>query len=227
MMKTIAIIGAGPGLGLSLAKKFGENGFKVAAVARNSEKLALIMNELNKQNIEAKSYVADIADLIALKKVLQAIKQDFGHIDVLEFSPYAGPEIFRHVLETKPEHVMEQVNSHLLPAILSVNEVLPDMINSGSGAILFTTGLSAMFPMPFTSNVGIAMSGLRNYATNLHNELKEKGIFVGHLSIGTLIQPGTEGDPDVIAKAWYDLYERKNHFEQTFPQGIDLTQLSF
>ncbi|MFF2015233.1 SDR family NAD(P)-dependent oxidoreductase [Paenibacillus sp. NPDC058177] len=227
MMKTIAIIGAGPGLGLSLAKKFGENGFKVAAVARNPEKLALIINELNKQNIEVKSYVADIADLIALKKVLQAIKQDFGHIDVLEFSPYAGPEIFRHVLQTKPEDVMEQVSSHLLPVILSVNEVLPDMINSGSGAILFTTGLSAMFPMPFTGNVGITMSGLRNYATNLHNELKEKGIFVGHLSIGTLIQPGTEGDPDVIAEAWYDLYERKDRFEQTFPQGIDLTKLSF
>ncbi|GAC42354.1 SDR family NAD(P)-dependent oxidoreductase [Paenibacillus popilliae] len=47
-MKTIAIIGAGPGLGMSLAKKFGEKGFKVAAIARNPEKLAIIMNELNK-----------------------------------------------------------------------------------------------------------------------------------------------------------------------------------
>jgi len=101
------------------------------------------------------------------------------------------------------------------------------MINSGSGAILFTTGLNAMFPMPFTGNVGIVMSGLRNYAANLHNELKGKGIFVGHLSIGTLIQPGTDGDPDIIAKAWYGLFERKNHFEQTFPIGIDPTKLSF
>ncbi|WP_040948985.1 SDR family NAD(P)-dependent oxidoreductase [Gorillibacterium massiliense] len=225
-MKTIAIIGAGPGLGLSLAKKFGKNGFRVAAVARNPEKLAFIVNELNKHNIEAKSYVADIRDLTALKQALNDVKQDFGRIDVLEFSPYAGLEIFRHVLETTPANVLEQVNGHLLPAILSVNEVLPDMMNNGSGAILFTTGLTAMYPLPFGGNVGIVMSGLRNYATNLHNELKDKGIFVGHLCIGTTIQAGTVGDPDLIAEAWYDLYESKNRFEETFPQEMNPTKLS-
>ncbi|URJ43199.1 hypothetical protein MF628_002795 [Paenibacillus polymyxa] len=54
------------------------------------------------------------------------------------------------------------------------------MISKGSGAILFTTGISAMFPLPSLGNGGIVMSGLRNYATNLHNELKEKGVFVGY-----------------------------------------------
>lgn len=45
-MKTIAIIGAGLGLGLSIAKKFGAQGFKVALVSRNTEKLEIITNEL-------------------------------------------------------------------------------------------------------------------------------------------------------------------------------------
>jgi NAD(P)-dependent dehydrogenase (short-subunit alcohol dehydrogenase family) len=44
-MKTVAIIGAGSGLGLSLAKKFGEKGFKVAAISRNPEKLSIIVSE--------------------------------------------------------------------------------------------------------------------------------------------------------------------------------------
>ncbi|MDQ8736587.1 SDR family NAD(P)-dependent oxidoreductase [Paenibacillus sp. LHD-38] len=225
-MKTIAIIGAGPGLGLSLAKKFGENGFKVAAISRNPEKLEMIVNELIKLNIEVRSYAADVTDLTALKHALLAAKQDFGRIDVLEFSPYAGWTTFTNVLETTPESIMEQVNSYLLPAVLSVNEVLPDMLNNRSGAILFTTGLSSMFPLPMVGNGGIVMSGIRNYATNLHNELKEKGIFVGHLSIGTFIQAGTAGDPDVIAEVWYNLYEEKNCFEETFPKGIDPTKLS-
>ncbi|CAN7728332.1 SDR family NAD(P)-dependent oxidoreductase [Paenibacillus sp. LjRoot153] len=172
-----------------------------------------------------KSYVADVTDLVALKQAIQAIKKDFGSIDVLEFSPYAGWGTFTNVLETTPESVVEQVNSYLLPAVLSVNEVLPDMMNNGSGAILFTTGISAMFPLPFVGNGGIVMSGIRNYATNLYNALKEKGIFVGHLSIGTLIQAGTAGDPDVIAEAWYNLYEKKDRFEDIFPQGFDPTML--
>ncbi len=224
-MKTVAIIGAGPGLGLSLAKKFGEKGFRIAVISRNSEKLSIIVSELKELNIEVKSYVADVTDLVALKQAIQAIKKDFGSIDVLEFSPYAGWGTFTNVLETTPESVVEQVNSYLLPAVLSVNEVLPDMMNNGSGAILFTTGISAMFPLPFVGNGGIVMSGIRNYATNLYNALKEKGIFVGHLSIGTLIQAGTAGDPDVIAEAWYNLYEKKDRFEDIFPQGFDPTML--
>ncbi|WP_315796024.1 SDR family NAD(P)-dependent oxidoreductase [Paenibacillus sp. BIC5C1] len=220
-MKTIVIIGAGPGLGLSLAKKFGENGFRVAVISRNAEKLKQIVSELQKLTIEAKSYVADITDMPALRQALQAVKQDFGPIDVLEFSPYGGPNVFRHVLETTPENVMEPMNSYLLPAVLSVNEILPDMLSKGSGAILFTTGISAMIPYPPLGNMGIVMTGIRNYATNLHNELKEKGIYVGHLSVGTLIQVGTDGDPDLIAKTWYSLYTKKDQFEETFPHELN------
>ncbi|QYK69956.1 MULTISPECIES: SDR family NAD(P)-dependent oxidoreductase [Paenibacillus] len=224
-MKTIAIIGAGLGLGLSIAKKFGAQGFKVALVSRNPEKLEIITNELKSLNIVARSYVADITDLNVLKQALLAAKEDLGSIDVLEFSPYAGWSNFTDILETTPASVLEQVNSIVLPAVLSVNEVLPDMISNGSGAILFTTGISAMFPLPSLGNGGIVMSGLRNYATNLHNELKEKGVFVGHLSIGTFIQAGTAGDPDIIAEAWYNLYEKKHSFEETFPKEMDPTKL--
>ncbi|MNE55748.1 short chain dehydrogenase [compost metagenome] len=162
----------------------------------------------------------------SLQQALQAVRQAFGPIDVLEFSPYAGWHTFTNVLDTTPQSVMEQINSYLLPAILSVNEVLPEMISKGSGAILFTTGLSAMVSLPFVGNGGIVMSGVRNYATNLHNELKDKGVYVGHLSIGTAIEAGTVGDPDVIAETWYSLYETKDQFEDMFPQGIDLTAMS-
>lgn len=135
-MRNIVIVGAGPGLGLSLAKKFGVNGFRVAVISRNPEKLSMIISELKKLNIEAQSFVADVTDLAALKQVIQAIIKEFGSIDVLEFSPYAGWDKFTHVLETTPQSVLEQINSYLLPAVLSVNEVLPNMIHRGSGAIL-------------------------------------------------------------------------------------------
>ena len=45
-------MGAGTGLGLSLAKKFGAEGFKVAAISRNAEKLKVIHEDLSNLNIE-------------------------------------------------------------------------------------------------------------------------------------------------------------------------------
>ena len=50
-MKTIAIVGAGTGLGLSLAKKFGAEGFKVAAISRNAEKLKTKFYNVNRTKI--------------------------------------------------------------------------------------------------------------------------------------------------------------------------------
>ncbi|QTH46561.1 SDR family NAD(P)-dependent oxidoreductase [Cohnella sp. LGH] len=78
-----SIIGAGPGLGLSLAKKFGANGFKVALVARNQERLSAMEKELQELHIEARAFAADVNDLAALKQAIQAAKSEFGSIDVL------------------------------------------------------------------------------------------------------------------------------------------------
>lgn len=219
-MKTIVIVGAGTGLGLSIAKKFGAEGFKVAAISRNAEKLKVIQKELSNLNIEAKTFIADIANLQSLKQSIQAIKVEFDSIDVIEFSPYAQEDKFTNVIETTPESVSEMLGTYLFPSIQLVNEVLPDMIKKGSGSILFTTGVSTIFPLPFAGNAGIIGAGLRNYAENLYNEMEEKGIFIRHLSIGTVIEPGTKGDPDFIAEAWYNLYNKKEKFEETFPQGL-------
>ncbi|MEC0181060.1 dehydrogenase [Paenibacillus peoriae] len=72
-------------------------------------------------------------------------------------------------------------------------------------------------------NIGVAMSGLRNYVANLHTELSPKGIFVGHRSLGVLIKEpgvGTVNDPDVIANMWYQAYTEKKVWEEEYPKGV-------
>ncbi|MEB6331873.1 SDR family NAD(P)-dependent oxidoreductase [Staphylococcus pseudoxylosus] len=225
-MKTLVIVGAGTGLGLFIAKKFGSEGFRVATISRNSEKLKVIQEELSNLNIETKTYIADITDLEALKQSIQAIKIDFGSIDVIEFSPYAKEDKFTNILETTPDSVSEMLKTYLFPSIQLVNDVLPDMINKGEGAILFTTGVSTIFPLPFAGNAGIIGAGLRNYAESLYTQLEDKNIFIRHLSIGTVIEPGTIGDPNFIAEAWYNLYNQREKFEETFPKDLKKSDIS-
>jgi short-subunit dehydrogenase len=59
MKKTIAIMGAGPGLGLSIAKKFGANGFQVALISRNADKLNTLVEELRSLNIHLVRYFSN------------------------------------------------------------------------------------------------------------------------------------------------------------------------
>lgn len=212
-MKTIAIVGAGSGLGMSIAKKFGQNGFRVALLARNEEKLNQLVNELEQLGIEAAAFPADILDKAQIGLAFAAIKEKYGFIDVLEYSPTPSIDTLATPLDVTEENAQYQFQFNVLGAISSVRQVLPDMLDKQSGALLFTTGGAAMHPVPMMGNVGIAISGLRNYILNLNSELKDKGIYAGHLSIGIWMQPNS-GVQDKIADIWYDMYTKKDRVEE-------------
>lgn len=219
-MKTIAIIGAGPGLGFSLSKTFGRHGFRIAMVSRTQEKLDQYAVELSKLGIEARGFAADITNTMQLTSAFQQIKNAYGTIDVVEFSPHSGSASATPVLDTTEENVLSLFNNVVIGAINTARIIIPEMIERGEGALLFTSDLSAMIPSPIFGNSGIVMSGLRNYVLNLHERLQPHGIFVGHLSISPLIKKGTSFDPDEVAEAWYQLYEQRDAVEDTFPKGI-------
>lgn len=212
-MKTIAIVGAGAGLGMSIAKKFGKNGFRVALIARNEEKLNQLVIELEQWGIEAASFQADILDKEQIEMAFAAIKEKYGFIDVLEYSPTPSINTVAPSLDVTEENALYQFQFNVLGALSSVRQVLPDMLDKQSGALLFTTGGAAIHPVPMMANVGIAVSGLRNYIFNLNSELADKGIYAGHLSIGIWMQPNS-GVQDKIADIWYDMYTKRDRVEE-------------
>ncbi|MBA2937409.1 hypothetical protein HZF08_03760 [Paenibacillus sp. CGMCC 1.16610] len=62
---------------------------------------------------------------------------------------------------------MGLVDGYLGGAIRVVEQVVPDMVEKGEGSLLFTTGLSAMYPMPILGHIGIVLPALRTYILNL------------------------------------------------------------
>ncbi|MGG0340914.1 SDR family NAD(P)-dependent oxidoreductase [Priestia megaterium] len=212
-MKNIVIVGAGPGLGMSIAKKFGKNGFRVALIARNEEKLNQLVIELEQLGIEAASFQADILNKAQISLAFATIKEKYGFIDVVEYSPTPSIYTVTTALDVTEENALYQFQFNVLGAISSIREVLPDMLDKQSGALLFTTGGAAVNPVPMMGNVGIAVSGLRNYIFNLNSELKDKGIYAGHISIGIWMQPNS-GVQDKIADIWYDMYTKRDRVEE-------------
>ena len=78
------------------------------------------------------------------------IKERFGAIDVLEYSPaphtpVPGVEIV-DALSVTPENVQGQIEFYLYGAIAAVQQVLPDMLQAGRGTLMFTTGGSSYQP---------------------------------------------------------------------------------
>ncbi len=228
-MKTLVIVGAGKGLGLSVAKRFGREGFQVALMARNTEKLQSMVDELNENGIEASCFVADIFKKDQIEKALDDIKAKYGKIDVLEFSPLAGNYPPTSVLELTGENAKDYFEGLVISAINIVNNVIPDMIERGEGSLLFTTGLSAVYPIPMMSNAGIAQAGLRNYLANLRAVVSPKGILVANRSLGVGIKAGTGAvnDPEVIAEMWYQVYSEKLSGDEEYPKGVTPATIIF
>ena len=215
-MQTLAIVGAGPGMGLAIARTFGCKGFQVALIARNKGKLSDLVAKLNEEGITAAGFSADVTERPSLVAAFAAIKERFGAVDVLEFSPGNWELPFAAATELSIANVQPQIDFYIYGAITAVQQVLPDMLRRGSGTLLFTTGASSLIPVPEFANSGIAGAGLRNWVHTLHATLAEQGIQAAHVAIGAWIgrQPGAE--PEKIAPLYWELYTQRDQVERHF-----------
>jgi short-subunit dehydrogenase len=188
--KTIAIFGAGTGLGASVARRYGNAGYRVALVARNAEALDERVADLFSQGIDAQAFPADLNDLAGIPALVRTIEKNSGPIDTAIFAPLGN---FRMLPATEltSEALRELANILTFAPIEVVRAVLPGMLSRGSGAIVVADGLSAVTPMPGMSGPGPAFAATRNYMLGLHDEIKGQGVFAGMLHIGAMIQNST------------------------------------
>ncbi|EMF00276.1 SDR family NAD(P)-dependent oxidoreductase [Streptomyces mobaraensis NBRC 13819 = DSM 40847] len=213
MEKTLVVVGAGPGLGMGVARAFGRRGFRVGLIARTRAKLDVLVDELAGEGITAAAFSADIRDRGSLTAALASAEGALGPVDVLEFSPSpTGP--ITHAAQTTVESVTAQFELHVLGAVSAVRHVLPTMRARGSGTLLLTTGVSSTVPAPFLANVGMAMAGLRNWAHALRTELRPEGVHVATVTIASGIVPGGETDPDAIGARYFALHRRRDRAEE-------------
>lgn len=222
-MTTIAIVGAGPGMGLAIARTFGSRGFDVALIARNRAKLDDLVGQLAAEGITAAAFPADVLDHDALTQALKDAATHFGGIDILEYSPAGtlGSTVLTAPSETDPSHVRHEMDFLLYGAIAATRAVLPAMREAGTGTLLYTTGAGSLDPVPMVANVNAAAAALRNWAINLHKELADTGIQAAHVAIGVSVGTATiPGAPTVpaeqIAPVYWELHTNRDDAERVF-----------
>jgi NADP-dependent 3-hydroxy acid dehydrogenase YdfG len=210
---SIIIVGAGPNLGLAIARRFGREGLAVGLVSRNQEKLDGLAAQLEADGIRAKGAAADIRDSDALAAAIVGLAAELGPVEVLEYSPLPAKEFMKPILETTVEDVRGPLEFSVLGAVAATRAVLEPMQAAGKGTILFTTGGAAINPYPLRAGVGISFAGEVAYARMLHDELAGTGIHVAHTAIGGRIEPGGDHEPDEIAELLWQHHTEPGEFQ--------------
>lgn len=207
---SLVIVGAGPNLGLAVARRFGREGFAVGLISRTESRLVELAAQLQLDGVTVAGAAADIRDSNALAGAIQKLAHELGPVEVLEYSPLPAPEFMKPVLETTADDVRGPLEFSVLGAVAATQAVLGPMREAGRGTILFTTGGAAVNPDPARAGVGISFAGEVAYARMLHDAVGDDGIHVAHTAVAGRIAPGGDNEPDDIAEVlWTHHVDRR------------------
>ena len=216
-MTTIAIIGAGKGLGAAVARRFGREGFAVGLISRHRGRLDALAAELQEEGVQAAGFVADVRDPSSIAAALEQVTETLGPIEVLQYSPLPQKDFMRPVMETTPADLVGPIEFSIYGPVAAVHQVVPGMrfLGENRGTILFVNGGSAVTPGRNVTGTSIAFAGQAAYAQLLNEVLGEEGIHVSQLIIGGQIIAGdTEKSPEVLAQHLWELHSERTEFRR-------------
>ena len=223
--RVVVIFGAGTGTGLSIARRFGREGYHVALIGRRAERLTGLVARLASEGITAQAFPADLTNIDTVPALIETIRGAMGRIDVVEYGPLGSEQAFTPAADLTATRLQELLGVFLLAPVEIARAVLPELRERG-GAFLVTHGTTAVQPVPGMSGLGPVMAASRNWLLALAGELDGSGVHVGTIAVGASIarsesaeRAGTAGssfpviDPDEIADAYWMMTADRNQTE--------------
>ena len=220
-MNSIAVVGAGPGLGAAVARRFGREGYGVALVARDGQRLDALVGELGERGIVARGYPADVRRPQELVAALRTAARELGTVEVLQYSPVPHRDFMRPVLETGPRELAGPIEFSVYGAVAAVQQVLPGMRELGRGTVLLVNGATAAVPHIERAGTSVAFAAESAYGHLLHERLAGEGIHVAQLVIpGSITVGHVRKDPDVLAETLWTMHRERHGFRH-FADDLD------
>ncbi|HEX8825557.1 MAG TPA: SDR family NAD(P)-dependent oxidoreductase [Archangium sp.] len=208
--KVAAVVGVGPGLGAALARRFAREGYAVGLFARSESNLHPVRQEIEKAGGRAGLYPADATDEASLRSAFARLRADLGAPEVCIYN--ASTFTMGGLLELSPERFESAWRIGCMGGFLTAREVVPAMLERGSGTLLFTGATAALRGGARFAAFAVGKFGLRALAQSLARELGPRGIHVAHVVIDGQIGTGGEApttlSPDALAETYWQLHRQ-------------------
>ncbi|PJJ53818.1 NADP-dependent 3-hydroxy acid dehydrogenase YdfG [Mumia flava] len=200
-MPSLIVVGAGPGIGASVAAALSDAGDRVGLVARSRAGLEVVAQHLPRRRVRTAR--ADVADARALDEALDTLLDAIGLPEVVVYNAGLIRADRPGELSDADHHRAWSVN--VLGAARTAARIGPAMAARGRGTLLFTAGM----PVPAASHTSLSLgkAGLRALVDLLADDLEPSGVHVAEVTVGGAVEAGGRYDPDAIATAYRALLD--------------------
>jgi short-subunit dehydrogenase len=210
----LLLVGAGPGLGLAVARRFAQGGYRVTLVARNTDGLRDLAGSLADTGAQIDTTAADASDSLGLEARMAELYNAQGAPGLIIYNAVMGaPDT---LLDSTAEHLQTAYAVDVIGAIVVTQVAVPAMRAAGSGTIIVTGGGFADHPIPALATVSLGKAALRSAATMLGADLEPDGIRVATLTIMGQIVAGTAFDPENIAERYWEVVQSDGPWQAEF-----------
>lgn len=207
-IKRALIVGAGPGISASLARKLAGRGIQVMLSSRSPDRLAGLAAETG-----ATAVACDAGDAASVAALFDTVDQQMGGVDLVLYNPSMasrGP-----LLEQDPAQVEQALRITCFGGFLVAQAAVRRMADQGYGKLFFTGASASVKGYARSAPFAMGKFGLRGLAQSVAREFGPAGIHVAHFVIDggvrSDIRPGRQDtaenpdallDPDAIADSY-------------------------
>ncbi|KAH8812113.1 hypothetical protein F5884DRAFT_668808 [Xylogone sp. PMI_703] len=185
----IAVVGAGPGIGEAVARRFAAEGFVVGLLARSEDKLRIMAEGINTDSGKATTryYITDVGNEDSVISSFKTICAELGPVNVLVYNAGVRRVNGRSILDTTTEEFEGFMKINLFGAFWATKCVLPGMLAAGQGTILYTGATGSLRGTPGLSSFSPSKFGLRSLAQIVTREYQPKGVHAAHIIVDSLV----------------------------------------
>lgn len=180
--KRAIVTGASSGIGLELARIAARDGHDVVLVARSSDRLRAVAEELHREHgVDARPVVADLAEPAGVPTVLDALAG--ADVDVLVNNAGVGG-LGRFATERNLEDDLRMVRLDVESVVHLTGALLPAMVARGRGGILNVSSTAAYAPGPLQAVYYASKAFVKSFSEALTEECRGTGVRVTALCPG-------------------------------------------
>lgn len=180
--KVAAVTGGASGIGLASAEAMMAAGARVVVIDRDEAALAVLRDKHGEALIPL---VIDLLDPSDCATLLPKVLKKAGQLDVLHVN--AGTYVGGDLIDADTAAIDRMLNLNVNVVIKNVHDVLPHMIERGTGDIIITSSLAAHFPTPWEPVYASSKWAINCFVQTVRRQVFKHGIRVGSISPGPVI----------------------------------------